>query len=107
MNMDKSLSGWIAENDATGLAIEVLFKLHEKNNCTPEQAESLYPAIMGAVKSWADRSYLSKRRKHLLRRLETEWPQSVHGNTNSMCRRCRRGQDRLTRSVSGGMFIAF
>jgi hypothetical protein len=107
MNMEKSVRGWIAENDATGLAVEVLFKLQEKGNCTPEQVESLFPAIMAAVKSWADRSYLSKRRKHLLRRLDNDWPQGIHGNINSMCRRCRRGQDRLTRSVSGGMFLAF
>ena len=107
MNMEKIVRGWIAENDATSLAMEVLFKLHEKGNCTPEQIESLYPAIMAAVKSWADRSYLSKRRKHLLRRLENDWPQGIHGNTNSMCRKCRQGQDRLSRSVSGGMFIAF
>jgi hypothetical protein len=107
MNMEKRVRGWIAENDATGLAMEVLFKLHEKGNCTPEQIESLYPAIMAAVKSWADRSYLSKRRKHLLRRLENDWPQNIHGKTNSMCRRCRLAQDRLSRSISGGMFIAF
>jgi len=107
MNMEKSVRGWIAENDATGLAVEVLIKLQEIGNCTSEQAESLFPAIMAAIKSWADRSCLSKRRKHLLRRLENDWPQGIHGNINSMCSRCRGGQDRLTPSVSGGMFIAF
>lgn len=107
MNVEKSLRGWIAENDATGLAVETHFKMHEKGNCTPEQAESLYPTIMATVKSWADRCYLSKRRKHFLRRLENEWPQGTHDNASFLCRQCRRGQDRLTRSVSGGMFISF
>ena len=62
MGLEKSVRGWIAENDAISLAMEILFKLHENGNCTPEQVENLFPAIMAAVKWWADRSYFSKRR---------------------------------------------
>ena len=32
MNMDKDVRGWIAENDAISLAMEVLFKLQKLGN---------------------------------------------------------------------------
>ena len=50
MNMEKIVRGWIAENDAISLAMEVLFKLHEKGNCTPEQIEKLIPGNYGGGK---------------------------------------------------------